>query len=99
MPRSGWLALGVVLGALAATQPWLGQAWLAQPATWLLLAGAWLAVIARWRRQPHEERASTPRLRALLVTAAGALLIGARLAIGPVSAPPGPVTLPVGAGP
>ncbi len=48
MPRSGWLALGVVAGALAGTTAWLGQPWLGQPLAWAALVASW-ATIGLWR--------------------------------------------------
>ena len=63
MPRSGWLALGAVLAALATTQPWSGRAWLAPPATWVLLAGAWVAIVARWHRRRPPGSVIAPRRR------------------------------------
>jgi competence protein ComEC len=98
MPRSGWLALGSVLAALAASQPWAGQAWLAQPVTWLLLGGSWLAVVLRWRARPTGSTSHGPLLPAIVVLA-GALLVGVRLVALPASGPTGAVALPGGSGP
>ena len=93
MPRSGWLALGAVLAAFGATQPWLGQSWLTQPVTWLLLAASWLGVIARWRRRgaaagsaasrrsgsQTRSRLASKALVPVLLAGAGGLAIGVRL--------------------
>jgi competence protein ComEC len=101
MPRSGWVALGAVVAALGATQPWLGQSWLAQPLTWLLLGASWLGAIARWRR-PAGARRQRPESRwliPLVLGGAGALVIGLRLMLGPVPAASGPLALPLGTGP
>ena len=102
MPRSGWVALGAVLAALAATQPWAGRAWLAHPAMWTLIAGTWLAMAAgRRRRTPMADEAtgSARPLTVLLVVLAGALLIGARVLIAPPAARAPAVSLPTGSGP
>src|SRR6476660_724624 len=99
MPRSGWLAFGCVLAALAATQPWVGRAWLAQPLTWLLLTGSWLAIIARWHARGRPTAMPGSRVLPAVVAIAGALLIGARLIIAPLPAAGGPTTLPSGDGP
>jgi competence protein ComEC len=97
MPRSGWLALGAVAAALAATTPWLGQAWLGNAAVWALLGGSWLAVVAGWRRRPRRTaRAVVP---AAVTIGAGALLVGARLAILPLTATAPAAALPSGSGP
>ena len=99
MPRSGWLALGAVIAALAATQPWLGRAWLMQPATWLLMAASWLAVVTRWRARRRRGDARWSRVAPFLVAIAGVLLIGVRLTIAPLATDVGPAALPTGSGP
>src|SRR5437867_4005533 len=101
MPRSGWVALGAVLAALAATQPWLGQSWLAQPLTWLLLGASWLAASARWRRPAGaaRQRPESKLVIPLLLGGAGALVIGLRLMLGPVPETTVPPALPIGTGP
>src|SRR3954469_14051044 len=98
MPRSGWLATGAIAAALAATTPWLGQRWLANPAAWLLLWGSWIAVVARWRGGGPSSRRAGPLLP-LVVTLAGAPLGGAPLVPLPLAAPAAVVDLPAGSGP
>src|SRR6478609_1813107 len=101
MPRSGWLAVGAVVAALGTTQPWIGRAWLEQPATWLLLGGSWLAALAR---HPTPEPPGEPGRRrlplvSLIALTAGALLIGLRLSALPLAAAATTVDLPTGTGP
>ena len=101
MPRSGWLALGAVAAALAATQPWVGRAWLGQPIAWAVAGVSWLAILGAWRsgrRGPQRHRILS-RLAPLLIAGAGSLLIGARLTAWPLPADTGPIELPGGSGP
>src|SRR6478752_3706687 len=103
MPRSGWLAVGAIVASLGATAPWIGQAWLAQPAVWLLLAGSWTAVLVRWhgaRRTAAAGEARPGAIRRLalpmLVGTAGALLVGLRLVAAPIDSGSGAAALPTG---
>ena len=81
--RSGWVALGVVIGALATSQPWVGQGWLGTPPVAVALAASWIGAVI-WQRRED------PGSRAVSRSGSDARLTSTRTPLPPIPPPVGP---------